>query len=266
MASKQIFLILIFCLGLTSNSSKDMNYYSKEDVLKELDQAGKNNPFIFFPDLGHPYAYPIASRIHLFSDLYNWVIVFEICDYNNRTNSLNTQLIHFGSSLKNLDKTVEYVSNIKFIDLVSEDYLLEISDSNLIINKDVENIVVQGKIIKVEKSLDKYHKMGIKVDSKEIDIISFFRYVNETQPNRLFLEESVLMQNLSYNVPKIMQIDSWHHKSFGYTNGNLYGDLPSSYETFNQIADVLYYRDKDRYSPTIKANNHWSNWPDAGQL
>lgn len=260
----KLLLVIGICLGLT-NPHKKMSY-SKDDILRELNNAGKDNPMVFFPDFNHPYSYPVISRMHLFADTYNWAIVFEICGYNNRTNSLNTQLVYFGSCLKNLDKVGDNISNTKFIDVVSEIQLMEVVDSNLVINNEVKNIEIKGKRIDIQRSLERYSQLGIKLEEDKIDIVSFFRYLGETSPNSLFLEESVVTQCLSYHIPKILHIDKWYHKSFGYVNGQLYGELPSSYETFNQIAEVLISKDKSKYKPSNKPNNHWSNWPNAGQL
>jgi hypothetical protein len=44
------------------------------------------------------------------------------------------------------------------------------------------------------------------------------------------------------------------------------GDAPSTYQTFPRLAEVLATRDPSRFCSTLPSNNHWSNWPEAGQL
>jgi hypothetical protein len=54
-----------------------------------------------------------------------------------------------------------------------------------------------------------------------------------------------------------------------YKNGPdnvVMGDAPSSYQTFPRLAEVLATRDPSRFCSTLPSNNHWSNWPEAGQL
>jgi hypothetical protein len=41
---------------------------------------------------------------------------------------------------------------------------------------------------------------------------------------------------------------------------------PSSYQTWQQIAQVLATGDTSYYRPTLPANTHWVNWPEAGSL
>ena len=41
---------------------------------------------------------------------------------------------------------------------------------------------------------------------------------------------------------------------------------PGSYETWQLIARVIATGDATLYSPTLKPNSHWTNWPDAGSM
>ena len=41
---------------------------------------------------------------------------------------------------------------------------------------------------------------------------------------------------------------------------------PSSYETWQQLAQVLATGDVRYYRPTLPPNTHWSNWPESGTL
>lgn len=77
-------------------------------------------------------------------------------------------------------------------------------------------------------------------------------------------------QCLPAGLPQIMTADAWHHRSyFHYAHGlhdEVNGHAPSTYETFPLLAEVLATRDPTRFRPTLPPNNHWSNWPGAGQL
>jgi hypothetical protein len=84
--------------------------------------------------------------------------------------------------------------------------------------------------------------------------------------------DSELYTCLPEDLPKIGIINSWHHQSyyiydpFNDRNGEVMGVAPSSYETFPMIAKVLVSENMSDYRPTLPANNHWSNWPNAGGL
>jgi hypothetical protein len=41
---------------------------------------------------------------------------------------------------------------------------------------------------------------------------------------------------------------------------------PSSYETWQQIAEVIITGDTSLYKPTLQANSHWKNWPNSGSM
>jgi hypothetical protein len=75
---------------------------------------------------------------------------------------------------------------------------------------------------------------------------------------------------LPADLPQIMTVDAWYHRSYyHYKHGpddETIGDAPSAYETFPLLAEVLATRDPSRFRPTLPPNNHWSNWPEAGQL
>ena len=43
-------------------------------------------------------------------------------------------------------------------------------------------------------------------------------------------------------------------------------NYPSSYETWQQLAQVLATGDARYYQPTLLPNTHWSNWPESGTL
>lgn len=41
---------------------------------------------------------------------------------------------------------------------------------------------------------------------------------------------------------------------------------PSSYETWQQLADVIISDDPKKYNPTLEPNTHWIHWQDSGSL
>ena len=59
-----------------------------------------------------------------------------------------------------------------------------------------------------------------------------------------------------------MSLDKWHHKTFTESDGI----EPSTYETYQLIAEVLVSGDQSLWKPTLEANNHWRNWPNAGSI
>ncbi len=44
------------------------------------------------------------------------------------------------------------------------------------------------------------------------------------------------------------------------------GTKPSDYETYKMIANILVSKDITKWNPTLKPNNNWRNWPNAGHM
>ncbi len=68
------------------------------------------------------------------------------------------------------------------------------------------------------------------------------------------------------DLPRIMSIDQWHHKEYGYYEGQIIGTKPSNYETYQLIAEILVTKDTTKWKPTLEPTNDWRNWPEAGGL
>ena len=69
-----------------------------------------------------------------------------------------------------------------------------------------------------------------------IDYQSLVRYLDEANPEIFRATEDELRMSIPIDLPFLMKIDEWHHKSYyEYDESN----KPSTYETFNLIADVL---------------------------
>lgn len=266
---KNLFIFVTIFLAC-SNNLKKMNNFNESEILNQLDDAGKKNPYFEFPNFEHPYFYPISSRISLFAEKEKrWAIVFEIFGYNNRTNSLMLELIYFGNDLHKLDKfgdKEQFISNVKYIDIINENKLHEIIDSNNFLKPNINEIIINGKDLKIERDLKKYIDKNIPLINKEIDVVSLFRMINEEYPTIMRAKSNQVQECLPDNLTQIMIIDDWHHENFSYYNGELEGHLPSSYETFVQIAKVLTTQNPANYKPSMTPNNNWRNWPNAGKF
>lgn len=76
-----------------------------------------------------------------------------------------------------------------------------------------------------------------------------------------------LHKSIPKKLQKILVLDEWHHKDFNpitLSSDEIEINKPSSYETWNLLADVIERNDPTLYKPTLKPNTRWSNYPDAG--
>lgn len=266
-------------LGMKNNelysfkTSKMQNTLKEQEILNALDDL-KTPYHQMFPQLDNALQCPISSRIHLFGDQNKWAIVFEILTYDITGYTCSSNKYFFGNSL-NKDKITKThnggIDNLITDMIVSPDVLEKM---RIILEQNLksETISINGKIYKIETDINEYktHKIlnqFFKTPEKSVDVVAALRLLASKDKSFLNSPESDFKKYLSPNtLPKIMTIENWHHKNYIY---NVYtkkfdGSKPSSYETFQQIAKVLTTKDVNYWKPTLTPNNHWNNWPNAG--
>jgi hypothetical protein len=251
--------------------------FTKEDILNELDSAGINDPYKFFLDLNHGYFYPSGSRITLFADQNRWVIALEKTGYHNRQLTYSIEINYFGNCLNNLDKVgsdSQYTCNTKFFCLCDGLELKSISDGFELVSNKAEFLRIRNTNLIIEHDLTKYVASGIPKEFDEkgcpqnkIGFVQLIRYFDSQHPAIFRATDQELYSCLPKDLPKIMIIDNFFIEEYAAQFDDSYlGQKPSSYETFQQIADILVSRDIKKWNPTLGPNNHWKNWPLAGQL
>jgi hypothetical protein len=232
-----------------------------------------NHPGWFFMDLGHGYFYTANSRLSLFGDGADWAIVFEKSGYSNRGMRIELELNYFGSALHNLEPggiSGQFLYNAKYFTLVTGDDLEEIETEFEEISSDARQVKLRGEYVLLPETFEGYKKWVPELDRvPRFDDLA--RYLAFEYEEACYATMDELRTCLPEALPFLMHIDAWHHRYYYYfVNGpekpQLLGDKPSSYETFPMIAEVLAHRDPSRYRPTLRANNHWKHWPDAGGL
>jgi hypothetical protein len=241
--------------------------YSKEDILKELED---NSPYKFFLDLEHGYFYTAGSRITLLGDNERWAIVFEKTGFANRSGHAEIELNYYGNCLINLEIAGfedQFICNAKYLILIDGNDLTNIESDFELISKEAKSIKVRGQDIVIEQDIEKYLERGIQIQDFDnpdnlIDFQSLIRYLDEENKEIFRANEQELRTCLPGDLPLLLQIDRWHHKPYSE-----YGGVkPREYETFQMIADILVTKDINKWKPTLKANNDWRNWPEAGGL
>ncbi len=256
--------------------------YTQQDILNELDRADQET-YHFFIDLQHPYLYTAGSRLTLYADEERWAVVFEKSGYGNRSYCGQIELDYFGNCLQNLQSEIPgdpSTSNNKRVILIQEEDLRQIEEDFELVAQDKGEIPVRNSVLPIEQDLAKYLARQIKPQEydnpkKLVDFPSLIRYLDEDNPSLFRATDEELSMCLPAGLPKIMQIDRWHHEvyyvgkkmtSVGVFEDEPMGASPSSYETYRMIADVLVWRDPAKWAPTLPPNNDWRNWPDAGGM
>lgn len=270
---------------LLYNQSKKV---AEKEILRQLDLAYNHTPneyypiggsedikYNFFLDLEDGYCIVAGSRIHLYADSTRWALVFEKSGYQTRGRCAEIVLDYFGNCV---DYPVEislerkYITNSRRVPLIDQDELDRIEnrignqyETFELIGSKIKQIKIRDVFIPFDNDYRNYEKVGINVreygnPNKLIDFGSFIRYLNETNPSFIHATEQDIKQHIPMDLPKIMTIDKFHFVS-NYDSIK----LPSMQETFQLLAKVLVTRDTSCWKPSLKANNHWSNW-ESGNL
>ena len=261
--------------------------FSEKEILEQLDLSSKGIPTSYYPegksgdikynfflDLEHGYCETAGNRIHLYADSVRWAIVFEKSGYQNRGFSAGIQLDYVGNCITySIEKYADrnYITNSSLIMLITPDEYKRISKEGSdieqfeLISPKAKEVNIRDVKVNIEHDAKKYEDLGIKLSEyknpkKLIDFGSLVRYLNETNPTMIAAREEEIKKHLPHDLPKIMTINEFHFVS-------VYGEdnLPSKQETYQLIAKILVSRDTTLWKPTLKANNHWSNW-ESGNL
>ncbi len=244
--------------------------FTQEDILNQL-EAYDQETYHFFIDLEHPYFHTASSRLTLYGDSKRWAIVFEKSGYSNSGDRGEIELEYFGNCLINLlseGSPEGYTSNMQTIILISTPKLKRIeNDTDELVAANIKQVKVRDNFLNIEHDKTKYEQKGIRDTVYDnpgnlIDFPSLIRYLAEEHPSLFRATDRELRKCLPDDLPKLMQIDQWHHER--YYQGS--GAKPSSYETYRMIADILVTRDTTKWKPTLMPNNDWRNWPNAGYM
>lgn len=119
-------------------------------------------------------------------------------------------------------------------------------------------------------NLEGYRKWVRYIENDQIRFADLGRYLAFEFEAECRATEQEIRHCLPTGLPLLMEIDKWHQRPYHYYpaigDKQPEGSKPSSYETFQLIAEVLETGDPSRYQPTLPTNTHWSNWPNAGGL
>ncbi len=246
--------------------------FRASQVLDFLDNSSVHNFGSVPVDLEHPYFYTANSRLTLFADDSRWAIVFEKSGYANRAGAIELETSSYGNCLRNLEPVGVYYhgnSNLNSFGLVEPEDLGAIAGEFETVSPDATDVVVRGQALALPEDIREYAKWVPEISAIAEPVVTFqdlARYLTFEHESLCRATDAELRASVPGNLPLLMRIDEWHQKSYACPNQVPTGAKPSSYETFQMIADVLASGETDRYQPNVPPNSHWTNWPEAGAL
>jgi len=226
-------------------------------ILKELDKHAKK---FNFPVLDNLYVYPIANRLHCYTNQDDgWAIVIECIGFSPRGgvhNGITNCLYFFGNSIV----CDAGISNDNFI------YLTKDADRNTFdekfeetINTLAKKMYLNNELVEVIHDRVKYNESSIDLEDENcIYIYEYLRLLEKSYRNLMFASEEQIRIRLSDSLVKVLMLNNWFHPDISG------GELPSDNETFQMLAKSIVNNSFDYYQPTIASNTHWGNWPEGG--
>ncbi|NTX39970.1 MULTISPECIES: hypothetical protein [unclassified Myxococcus] len=212
---------------------------SAEAILAQLDQAAED---YVFPMLDNGYVYLVDARLHVFSDDERWALVIEVVGYAPRGGVLANTLHLYGEPLGRRPGTAN--SDILYpVEGAHED-----AEHPERARPGLKELSIRGRKISLPPHEDPWA------------LTDLYRSVVPEHRDLLFATEDELGSRLSPGIPKLLQLESWHHPDLAGE------ERPSESETFVQLAQAIARRDASLYRPSRPPNTHWKNWPDGGAL
>lgn len=272
-----------------------------QEILSTLDNCDKKSSFNFIT-LEHPYIFTIDSRLNIFRDNDGrWAIVSEVLGYNPRGSAIGLEIRYFGNCLVGLKKT-DKAYNYYMAQPIDWDSFKK-TIKNEVVNPDAKFWLIRGQEIALSHDPQEYKDAGIELkeyEPGEISAEEVGRLLILKHRDLFRATDEELYRSIPKDLEKILVIDEWYHKEFcqsrspfekpkmlarfDMTDPNIqamvqreldqtaranernWADRPGSYETWQQIAEVIVSGDPSKYQPTLAPNSHWSNWPEAGAL
>ncbi len=273
------------------------------EVLNVLDNYNVNEYFSFFT-LEQPYSYTIDSRLNIFTSAQKeWAIVSEVLGYDRSADCITLDLTYLGNCLIHLNSANNRTSNRRTAVPVDTDQFRETLEGYSL-KPEATGWLVRGEMIPLSHNLQDYADNGIELNEFEPGEISAEeagRLLILKYAHLFRATDEELYQSLPVNLNKILVLDEWYHREY-YLQMNLFEspeflsryelmpeplrqklqediikrnesdrierekNRPGSYETWQQLADVITTGDVSLYKPTLKPNSHWSNWPESGSI
>jgi len=275
------------------------------EILYTLDHCDDETPFNFIT-LNHPYVYLIDSRLNVYRNYAGkWAIVSEVLGFNPRGGVISLELYYLGNCIRTIKTPQDTVFNNWYtVFPIDFDSQIETTDGEALM-PDAVFWLIRGKQIPLSHDKRDYLNAQIELrgyapGGGEIKLEEVGRLMIRQYQALLRASDEELLKYLPDDFQKVLVIDEWYHKGFSqsaylplrseYINNLIAGnpemreiiesdlqrkrewderqwqDRPSSYETWQQIAEVIVSGDPSLFKPTIAPNSHWKNWPESGSM
>lgn len=242
--------------------------WTSEKILEVLDDCAEE---FVFPVLDNGYVYLAATRMSVYRSEKDWAIVIEVFGFSPRSGYPDVQIYTFASKLHDRNPSSNYVSEEAYKAYLENNpfnesrFIYPVDNSDWINEEDQEYVnengicVLRGNEIPSPEQSD-FKEFGIKLEEDAPLTFEFCRFLAEKYRDLVLCTEEERRVSIAPEMNLLLQLDTWSHPDIS-------GDeLPSSSESFQQIAKMIVEQSPELFTQTKNDNTHWSNWPEAGTL
>lgn len=234
---------------------------TEKEVLDTLDNY-RNGYDPAFVQLGHPYVYPIDSRMNVFrNNQAQWALAIEVLGYSPRSEPIGLEITYYGNCLINLDDNGEHSSNSYCVLPIDEEsFYKTIEHENL--KSDADNWIVRGNVVELSHLKEEYVNAGVELKGYEPNEISAEEVgrLLVTKHRDLFrATDEELYKCIPKELEKILVIDEWYHKDF-YQQDTDFTDVLQLTD-FNQesFLNQFFEANQDKFDNVNIAKDFFSN-------
>jgi Uri superfamily endonuclease len=214
---------------------------TQNEILFTLDNHRNGLDPAFF-ELGHPYVYPVDSRINLFRDDTGgrWALAIELLGYNPRAGYITLEITYYGNCLINLEYASNYYSNSYRIFPVSTESFDDTIEGECL-KPDAEQWIVRGEKVKLSREKQDYEDASITLkefEPGEISAEEAARLVVQQYRHLFRATDDELYKSIPRELQKILVIDEWYHRDF-YQNSVDLGALAAQVSTESRLNEMF---------------------------
>ena len=277
-----------------------------QDILHALDHCDDYSDFSFINlEHPYIYTADCRLNLFR-DDEGHWAIVSEVLGFSNRAVEgwcVTLEIRYFGNALYELSDDGDNRPYNYYTVYPVDSETLEASIENEALLPEATHWTVRGVDVPLSHEPGDYSAAGIELRDDESGEIACEEVLRLSVTGRRDLFRATneeLYRGIADSMRKVLVLDEWHHRSFSQNrsafddpafvsrfdrsipsvdamieeelektrayNAELWKNRPSSYETWQQIADVLATGDTSLYKPTLAANTDWRNWPEGGAM
>jgi len=244
--------------------------WQSDEVLAILDACCSQ---FTFPMLDNGYVYLAASRLSLFRSARDWAMTIEVFGFSPRAGVPDTHIYTFASRLVRARSAADFVSaqayeaylannpnnEYAFVHPIEDGDWMD-SENPEVLAQERHTVVVRGTPTDPPDKSEFRAKEVELENPREIQVFEYCRLLAASNRDAILATPEERRNCIPPELDQIMQLEEWNHPDV------VNEELPSSNQTFRQLADVLISGDVSRYSPSAAPNTHWKHWPDGGTL